>query len=232
MPHRSQPFTSVLLALDILCWLAGSVQASAAQITVQVTPAADQSPSELNGAVIYLRSTATTPGDTPPSNTQVAQQGRLFNPYISVVQAGSEIAFPNRDNIAHHVYSFSSTRAFELPLYKGSLAPTITFDKPGLVTLGCNIHDWMLGYILVLDTPYYQRLNGSRKGAKAVFDGVPAGDYTLHFWAPGIDRREPGLIPVTISDQSQALELPLQFPLRFQTQPQPPESDFDELDEY
>ncbi len=75
------------------------------------------------------------------------QQGHQFVPHLLVVQAGTEVTFPNSDNVSHHVYSFSPTKPFELPLYKGDVYPPVTFEKAGIVVVGCNIHDSMLGYI-------------------------------------------------------------------------------------
>lgn len=73
------------------------------------------------------------------------------------VYVGTRVTFPNRDNIRHHVYSFSSAKKFELPLYIGTPAAPVVFDKPGVVALGCNIHDWMLAYIYVLTTPHFAK---------------------------------------------------------------------------
>jgi hypothetical protein len=65
------------------------------------------------------------------------------------------VAFPNSNEIRHHAYSFSAPKRFEVPLDKDTSANPVLFDRPGMVVLGCNIHDWMLGYIYVADTPYF-----------------------------------------------------------------------------
>lgn len=77
------------------------------------------------------------------------QINKQFKPRVLTIQQGQQVAFPNSDDIRHHVYSFSSTKAFEIKLFKGKLSSPITFDKPGIVVLGCNIHDQMIGYIYV-----------------------------------------------------------------------------------
>ena len=67
------------------------------------------------------------------------------------MRSGTSVAFPNSDNIRHHVYSFSLAKRFELRLYQGTQSAPVVFDSPGVVVLGCNIHDWMVGYIYVTD---------------------------------------------------------------------------------
>ena len=111
----------------------------------------------------------------------VEQLDREFVPYVSVIQAGTTVTFPNRDPILHHVYSFSTARAFEIKLYTGKSPSEILFDKPGVVTLGCNIHDWMIGYILVVPTAYFGKSDAS--GVARLGD-VPAGSYELRAWHP------------------------------------------------
>jgi plastocyanin len=122
-------------------------------------------------------------GRLPPVGKSVEvvdQIDKEFVPYVKAVRAGSYVRFPNKDNIVHHVYSFSPARTFELPLYKGTPSQPVLFDKPGVVKLGCNIHDWMVGYIVVLDTPYFVK---TATDGKAHLD-VPAGTYQLQVWHP------------------------------------------------
>ena len=91
--------------------------------------------------------------------------------------------------MSHHVYSFSETKTFELPLYKGDVYPPVLFDQPGIVVLGCNIHDGMLGYVVVVDTPHFARTN---EQGVALIDGVPNGDYAVTVWTP---RVRPASLP-------------------------------------
>lgn len=108
------------------------------------------------------------------------QINKEFKPHVTVVQKGGTVIFPNRDNIAHHVYSFSEAKKIELPLYSGVPAP-VTFDKTGLVTLGCNIHDWMKAYILVVDTPFFSISNSD---GLAAIKNLPEGKWKIEFWHP------------------------------------------------
>jgi len=110
----------------------------------------------------------------------VEQVDREFVPYVSVVQAGTSVTFPNRDPIMHHVYSFSTAKTFEIKLYSGNSRSEL-LDKPGVVTLGCNIHDWMIGYILVVPTAYFGKSDAA--GVVHIRD-VPAGSYDVRVWHP------------------------------------------------
>ena len=108
-------------------------------------------------------------------------------PYVKPVFVGSTVHFPNSDNIRHQVYSFSPAKKFELPLYAGIDAPPVTFDKAGVVVLGCNIHDWMIGYIYVSETPFYAKTGPL--GTVSISD-MPPGDYVVRIWHPSMDRAE------------------------------------------
>jgi plastocyanin len=117
----------------------------------------------------------------------VDQVDKQFLPYVKAVYVGSKVRFPNKDNIRHQVYSFSAPKEFELPLYAGSEAPPGLFDKPGVVVLGCNIHDWMIGYIYVSETPFFATTDAA--GAAALED-LPAGEYLVRVWHPGMQQAE------------------------------------------
>ena len=105
----------------------------------------------------------------------MAQQGKQFLPDVLVVPVGTSVHFPNRDSVRHHVYSFSPAKKFELKLYTGTPANPVVFDRAGVVTLGCNIHDRMVGWIVVVDTPYYaQAAEGAGQDQPLVLDGLDA----------------------------------------------------------
>src|SRR5687767_9872906 len=88
-------------------------------------------------------------------SAEMDQRNRTFVPHVLVVQTGTAVRFPNSDDILHHVYSFSPVKPFQLPLYKGTPANPEVFDKAGVVTLGCNIHDQMSAFIVIVDTPHF-----------------------------------------------------------------------------
>jgi hypothetical protein len=111
----------------------------------------------------------------------IEQRGQEFVPYVTPILVGTKIAFPNRDSVQHQVYSLSKPKRFELPLYAGNARETVTFDQPGVVTLGCNIHDWMVAYIVVLATPHFA---ASGTDGTASIGALPAGRYQLEVWHP------------------------------------------------
>ncbi|NOT13914.1 MAG: methylamine utilization protein [Methylococcaceae bacterium] len=118
-----------------------------------------------------------------PVTVRLDQQGREFVPHVLAVRMGTPVIFPNSDDIQHHVYSFSSTKRFEIKLYKNMPDKPIVFDKPGVVAIGCNIHDWMLGYIFVTEAPHVTKTDTSGQWALE----VPEGEYRLSFWHPDAD---------------------------------------------
>ncbi|MDX2220927.1 MAG: methylamine utilization protein [Burkholderiales bacterium] len=111
----------------------------------------------------------------------IEQVDKTFVPYVSVVQTGTFINFPNRDSVRHHVYSFSPAKSFEIKLFSGVPANPVQFDKPGEVVIGCNIHDQMIAHILVVDTPHFAKTG---KEGLVKLTGLAAGDYTLRVWHP------------------------------------------------
>ena len=101
---------------------------------------------------------------------------------LAVIQAGSKIYFPNNDKVRHHIYSFSAPHKFDQKLYSGTTADPQTFDKPGTVVLGCNIHDKMIAYVRIVDTPYF----GKTDAGGSIHSHVAAGKYVLKAWHPDI----------------------------------------------
>ncbi len=141
-------------------------------------------------AVSSLVPLDTRPVLTPPAEPVVIEQvGEEFTPYVTPVLVGTRVAFPNNDRVQHHVYSLSSTKTFELPLYRGSVHDPVVFDLPGIVSLGCNIHDWMAAYVVVLATPHFAKTGGD---GTSLIASLPPGRYRLEVWHPrlaaAIDR--------------------------------------------
>jgi len=154
---------------------AAVAQAATVQIEVQ-----DAAARPLGDAVMFLESAEARRQVRPLAGLELAQQKKQFFPQVLVVPLGSEVHFPNHDTVRHHVYSFSPAKKFELKLYSGTPANPVLFDRPGVVVLGCNIHDQMVGWILVVDTPYYAQTAAAT--GKAQIDNVPAGSYRLRTW--------------------------------------------------
>lgn len=114
---------------------------------------------------------------------EMQQQNIAFAPHVLIVPVGATVTFPNRDKVRHHVYSFSKPRKFDLKLYGKDESRSVVFDKAGVVALGCNIHDAMNGYIVVVDTPYAAQTDTA---GRAMIAGVPAGTATVRIWHPSI----------------------------------------------
>jgi plastocyanin len=123
----------------------------------------------------------------PKATAMLGQRQKRFVPELLVVQSGTSVTFPNEDTVRHHVYSFSSIRPFEIKLYVGTPAAPVVFDKPGTAVLGCNIHDQMVGYIHVVDTPYFAVTD---ERGSATLD-VPAGGHRLRAWHPDLGQESP-----------------------------------------
>jgi plastocyanin len=111
----------------------------------------------------------------------IRQQNLSFQPHVLIVPVGAAVTFPNMDKVRHHVYSFSKPKKFELKLYGQEEARTVTFDKPGVIALGCNIHDQMSGFIVAVSTPYAAKTDAA---GHVSIPGVPAGPATLKLWSP------------------------------------------------
>lgn len=161
--------------------------ARAAQLHVSVV---DRAGAPVPDAVVYavpIDPKAKAPAQKPPKAI-IDQIKRRFVPLVSVVQTGTAVAFPNRDNIEHDVYSFSPAKRFELHLYHGIPAKPVVFDKPGLVVMGCNIHDQMIAYLLVVDTPWFAKTD---EHGRASIDNVPSGAYRLTAWHYRMAESEP-----------------------------------------
>lgn len=164
------------LAAIVVCALTGAA-ARAASVEVKLHQA-DGTPLQDAVLVVYAHGGGDARAAAPAIMDQRAHR---FVPHLLPVQTGARVRFPNSDAVSHHVYSFSAAKRFELFLSKGSPAKEVVFDRPGVVALGCNIHDWMLAYVFVVDSPYFAVTGAD--GVAAV-ETLPAGSYRLEAWHP------------------------------------------------
>jgi plastocyanin len=148
----------------------------ASNVTVSVVDGAGHS---LADTVVYAEPTFNLPASKITRKAEIEQRNRMFMPLVTVVQVGSEISFPNHDTVRHQVYSFSAPKVFELKLYAGVPSSPVLFDKPGTVVLGCNIHDQMLAYVHVVNTPFFGKTDST---GNIRLDGLPSGVYRLKAW--------------------------------------------------
>jgi hypothetical protein len=139
------------------------------------------------------------------------QVNLAFVPDVLVIPVHSRVQFPNSDAISHQVYSFSPARQFQLPLYRGKPYPPVSFDKPGVITLGCNIHDNMLAYIVVTRAPYFGRTGADGQWIHA---DLPPGKYSLRVWHPLLNETQEVEHVVEEGSEPKHVELKLQRDLR------------------
>lgn len=173
------------------CLLWATMYASAASLTVKVS---DAGGAGVRNAVVYAEPAG---GQTLPKllrTAEIEQRNKTFMPLVTVVQTGAAISFPNNDKVRHQVYSFSPAKTFELKLYAGVPSTPVVFDRAGTVVLGCNIHDQMVAYVQIVNTPYYAKTDAT---GNARIDNLPDGKYTLKTWhysmPPGTNAGAPEL---------------------------------------
>jgi plastocyanin len=130
---------------------------------------------------VWLSGASIQAGNQESKTYAMSQQNREFTPRTLVVPQNAKVEFPNADSIMHHVYSFSKAKTFELKLYKEQPKAPITFDQTGVVELGCNIHDWMLGYIVVVDSTVFAITDDNGR----VNLTAPNGQYSMSVWHSG-----------------------------------------------
>jgi plastocyanin len=202
---RSRAARALFFALGCLGLLARSLGAT---LTVTVL-LPDGRP--LGGVVVTARPT-TGPGRlAPPMQAVMDQIDRSFEPDLLVVPLNSTVAFPNSDTVSHQIYSFSPAKRFQLPLYRGKPYPPVHFDQAGLVTLGCNIHDEMLAYVVVTDAPFFGRTAASGSWSTE----APSGAYRISIWHPRIrDEAKDLEREIAVTDSNGGLTLHLQRPLK------------------
>ena len=150
--------------------------AIAGSLSVQVTDSAGK---PLSDVIVVADAEAGVPMPRLARPAEIEQRGLKFLPLVSVVQTGSRISFPNYDKVKHHIYSFSPAKKFDQKLYSGVAATPQVFDKAGLVVLGCNIHDRMVSYVKVVDSPYFAKTGADGVARIAV---PAAGKYTVSAW--------------------------------------------------
>ncbi|HXS19796.1 MAG TPA: methylamine utilization protein [Steroidobacteraceae bacterium] len=203
--------TAAIAAAVLLCALLRAASAAAASIAITLqlpdgTPLAD--------AAVTVQPVGKKLPAPAPVHAVMDQMNRMFMPEVIVIPVGSTVSFPNSDSVSHQIYSFSPAKRFQLPLYRGKPYPPLLFDQTGVVILGCNIHDWMIGYIDVIDAPFY----GVTDSRGSWSTELPNGRYEIKVWHPRMREESPALVrelTVDATDRA-ALILRLTKPLRLQ----------------
>lgn len=190
-----------LLALTVLA----AIQAVPAMSAMVTIGAKSQSASAVQDTIVVFDPLEAVPPPSHPAAV-IDQIDKRFVPRVNVIRTGTAVSFPNSDNIRHQVYSFSKPHPFNLKLYAGSPRMDIVFDKPGLIVLGCNIHDTMVAFVAVVDTPYFTK---TTPAGTATID-LPAGRYRLRVWHP---NQSVPMAPREIAVGDAPLSLPLTLEL-------------------
>lgn len=193
----------------LLLGLAGP--AAAAEVVIQVRTAAG---APVPNAVVTLYPGGRPAPLSPGGSYRVEQRDLQFSPFVLIVPPGADVSFPNFDNVRHHVYSFSPVRRFELRLYAREQARSVRFDRPGIVALGCNIHDGMIAYIDVVDTGLAVRTDAQ---GRATLTGVPVGPAVARLWHPWLrapNNRVEGNWTIAAGRQGQVITVNLRPPPR------------------
>jgi plastocyanin len=170
-----------------------------ASITVRVT---DANGLPLPHAVVTLSGAGLLP-QPPPARAEVNQLNTQFQPHVLIIPRHTSVAFPNLDNTRHQVYSFSAVKRFTTNLFAGHEADPVEFDQPGLVAIGCNIHDRMHAYIYVTEAP---RFTVTGADGLARFDGLDTGDYRIEALHPWQARANSFIREVRVRRAGQSLE--------------------------
>jgi plastocyanin len=201
-----------------------SICAGAADLSVMIVNHDGSGIGEV--VVTAVPAAAASAPQSAPKRAIMDQRNLAFTPRVLVVATGTSVDFPNSDSVSHQVYSFSAAKRFQLPLYKGEIHPPVLFDRAGLVVLGCNIHDAMVGYIYVTGAPYF---GATAAGGGLQFKGLPAGDYRITIWSPFITDA-PASLERTVhvdGNESATLRMQLSLPLRARPEPQPRRRDWE-----
>jgi hypothetical protein len=193
-----------LRLLPVICCLLLPLSLNAEELTAHIV---DQDGNPVEDALLYAEPLDGKVEARPRGVEVMDQINKEFVPHVKPIVVHSQVNFPNKDDIRHHVYSFSDAKEFELPLYEGTPAEPVNFDKPGVIVLGCNIHDWMRGYIVVLETPYY---NTSADDGNISLQ-LPAGKYRVQLWHPRL--KQPDSMPVQEVDLTTSTSQRLDFSL-------------------
>ena len=192
--------------VGLLLLVLAAATSSASEVDVYVVDRDGQAVADV--AVFAMKSGGRNQLPASTASAVMEQIDKQFVPHLLVIQAGTSVEFPNSDSVAHHVYSFSHPNKFMLPMYKGFAHPPVTFEHSGVVILGCNIHDHMLGYILVVDSVNYTKTDDSGKASLSL---EKPEDYEIKIWSPRIRDQEELLSKKVVNPKSMDLVVGFQL---------------------
>jgi plastocyanin len=168
---------SAIGRLSALLWLVAAAHSAAATLQVSVV---DAHGAPVSDAVVTLSQPGTTAARQAPATRSIDQRNETYIPYVETFRPGDRVVFSNSDVTRHHVYSFSTARAFEFVLVPGARSPPLVLEHAGVIAVGCNIHDHMLAYLYVTDAPFLARTEQGR----AEIGNLASGEYSVKVWHP------------------------------------------------
>ncbi|MGH1462318.1 MAG: hypothetical protein ACRBB6_09800 [Neptuniibacter sp.] len=203
-------------------------QASAELLSVNVS---NPDGSATDSLVVFTKPVDFSPPARIAKKIEVSQQDRAFNPYMTVIQLQDEVAFTNLDDFTHHIYSISENNHFSFKLQSNDshhLIPKLSKHGVSQIAMGCNIHDWMSGYILVVDTPYFGKTNST---GNIILELDQPGRYEVTLWHPQLDTKTRLLSQEVDVQKDVTLEWKLPTQLKVEL-PEVDEEAFDFLEKY
>jgi len=209
--RRAQRELGHTLAAGWICVFIGVAgAANASSLTVKVT---DATGAPVSDVAVYATPERTIGQPAEARREAVMDQSeQRFIPHVLIIETGTAVEFPNHDTVRHHVYSFSDAMTFELSLYEGREHAPIVFANPGIVDVGCNIHDSMEAHIVVVDTPYFAV---SDDAGRAVIDALPSGEYSIAIYTPRLaPKSQPAARAVSIATAAAQLDVQIEPRLR------------------
>ena len=205
----------VRITLLALALVGAASPLAATPLSVRVV---DSSGRPVRDAVVTLSPAAGARAPRAGGHFVVSQKDLQFHPFLTIVPVGADVSFPNLDSTKHHVYSFSAAKRFELKLFARDQSRTVRFEKPGVVALGCNIHDGMSAFIFVTDSAWTERTNGQ---GIASFADAPNGAGHVAVWHP-YSRAPGGIMQQAIGPGQRSAS----FSIRLRAPPAMPMTDY------
>jgi plastocyanin len=196
----------ILSAALTLLFCTFPAYAGSVSVTVSDTNA---KPAPQAVVVLVADSPSTLPASRVPAEAIIDQRHEMFIPLVSLIRKGGRVIFTNNDTTMHQVYSFSPIKQFEFEIDQGQRSEPVMFDKAGVSSIGCNIHDQMITYVYVADSPFAAITDAA---GHAQFADVPAGAYHVNVWHPQLVPGKPApsqALTVSNTGASLAIALPL-----------------------
>jgi len=202
--------------------LALCTSAGAAHAALFIGIASDRDGQALPNVVMALKPIGAVAPATAAVNITVTQEALAFKPYVTAIRSGSSVIFANRDQVEHHIKSFSSSKPFEIAVHKpGDTPAPIRFEKEGAVVAYCILHDWMRAYVYVADTPWFAVSDAN--GFSRV-ENIPPGDYEVSAWHPDLGQYKPPLVSKVTVAASGTTQTTVRFEFKPRTVRQAPKT--------